>query len=258
MKIIPVVSAAIAMHALATIAFAQVPAAKPDWEVCEGNSFKLEDRLAACDALVSTVRGKHKLSVAYLDRGAAHKLLKQQDQALSDYTMAITLNPELPEALIDRAELYRETNQNELALADYRTIVGLHPHNAEEFLSRGVAFDRLGDLKTAFQDYDQVVKRSPSIVPTLVLGLRLRASALYRLGRFRETIDDANAILRINRSSAAALYIRGIARHANGEVGPGDADVKLALSINPQLEAEFAKMGFVGTVDFSAGAAPAP
>ncbi|XP_072119785.1 tetratricopeptide repeat protein 1 isoform X2 [Mobula birostris] len=66
-------------------------------------------------------------SILYSNRAAARMKLGNKEDAISDCTKAIELNPNYIRAFLRRAELYEKTEKLDEALQDYKTIVEKDP-----------------------------------------------------------------------------------------------------------------------------------
>ncbi len=74
------------------------------------------------------------------------------DEALADYTHALSFDPEDTWTLARRAQLYLLANEDEKAIADYSEIIRLLPDDDGAYHNRGVAY--LRQRKTALADKD--------------------------------------------------------------------------------------------------------
>uniref|UniRef100_A0A3P8RX16 Tetratricopeptide repeat protein 1 n=1 Tax=Amphiprion percula TaxID=161767 RepID=A0A3P8RX16_AMPPE len=101
----------------------------------EGNSqFKAGDWSAAgqsyTEALVlCPVCFSRERAVLFSNRAAARLHLDLKDQAISDCSRAIELNPEYLRALLRRAELYEQTEKLDEALEDYKKVLDRDPNH---------------------------------------------------------------------------------------------------------------------------------
>uniref|UniRef100_UPI0037E8F382 tetratricopeptide repeat protein 1 n=1 Tax=Semicossyphus pulcher TaxID=241346 RepID=UPI0037E8F382 len=91
-----------------------------DWVEAE-QSYK--EALVLCPVCFSKER-----AVLFSNRAAARLHLDLKDQALSDCTKAIELNPDYMRALLRRAELYEQTEKLDEALEDYKRVLDLDPN----------------------------------------------------------------------------------------------------------------------------------
>ncbi|KAM6984438.1 tetratricopeptide repeat protein 1 [Tautogolabrus adspersus] len=90
-----------------------------DWEEAE-RSYK--EALVLCPVCFSRER-----AVLFSNRAAARLHLDLKDQAISDCTKAIELNPDYMRALLRRAELFEQTEKLDEALEDYKKVLDLDP-----------------------------------------------------------------------------------------------------------------------------------
>ncbi|XP_044078470.1 tetratricopeptide repeat protein 1 isoform X2 [Siniperca chuatsi] len=67
-------------------------------------------------------------AVLFSNRAAARLHLDLKDQAISDCTKAIELNPDYVRALLRRAELYEQTEKLDEALEDYKNVLDRDPN----------------------------------------------------------------------------------------------------------------------------------
>ncbi|XP_060942239.1 tetratricopeptide repeat protein 1 [Limanda limanda] len=99
----------------------------------KGNlQFKVRDYTAAdvtyTEALVlCPVCFRGERSVLFSNRAAARLHLDLKEQAISDCTRAIELNPDYVRALLRRAELYEQTEKLDEALEDYKKVLERDP-----------------------------------------------------------------------------------------------------------------------------------
>jgi tetratricopeptide (TPR) repeat protein len=65
--------------------------------------------------------------MAYNNRGVAHLDKRQYDQAISDYSKAIELNPKDADAYKNRGAAYLDKGQYNQAISDYNKAIELNP-----------------------------------------------------------------------------------------------------------------------------------
>jgi tetratricopeptide (TPR) repeat protein len=78
----------------------------------------------------------------YNNRGNAYSVKGEFDQAISDYTKAIELNPKLDFAYSNRGNAYKDKGQFDEAITDYSRAIELYnsQENAHELFGRLEAF----------------------------------------------------------------------------------------------------------------------
>uniref|UniRef100_A0A3Q1EWC4 Tetratricopeptide repeat protein 1 n=1 Tax=Acanthochromis polyacanthus TaxID=80966 RepID=A0A3Q1EWC4_9TELE len=92
-----------------------------DWSAA-GRSYT--EALVLCPVCYSRER-----AVLFSNRAAARLHLDLKDQAISDCSRAIELNPEYLRALLRRAELYEQTEKLDEALEDYKKVLDRDPNH---------------------------------------------------------------------------------------------------------------------------------
>jgi tetratricopeptide (TPR) repeat protein len=144
--------------------------------------------------------------VAYYNRGYAHFALRQYEEAITDYSAAILLEPRFGAAYNNRA-LVRAIRGSDLvkALGDSDEALKLLPINLDVHVTRGFIYLKLGDPALALHEY--------------------------------------NAALDIDPNLAVSLYGRGLAKINLGDSRGGKLDQAAALTINPDVEREFSSYG---------------
>ncbi|GAA6226215.1 tetratricopeptide repeat protein 1 [Lates japonicus] len=91
-----------------------------DWSAAERS---YTEALVLCPVCFSRER-----AVLFSNRAAARLHLDLKDQAISDCTRAIELNPDYVRALLRRAELYEQTEKLDEALEDYKKVLDRDPN----------------------------------------------------------------------------------------------------------------------------------
>ncbi|KAK5621202.1 hypothetical protein CRENBAI_012138 [Crenichthys baileyi] len=93
-----------------------------DWKEAERS---YTEALALCPVCFSRER-----AVLFSNRAAARLHLELKDEAISDCSRAIDLDPEYLRALLRRAELYEKTEKLDEALEDYKHVLERDPNNS--------------------------------------------------------------------------------------------------------------------------------
>lgn len=98
---------------------------------------------------------------AYSNRGASYDALNEHEQALKDYTTAIELKPSFIGAYSNRAETLAELGRFSEAISDWNVVIKKRPRSAASYMSRGKCLKKVGDLQAALSDFKQALKLSP-------------------------------------------------------------------------------------------------
>jgi tetratricopeptide (TPR) repeat protein len=119
---------------------------------------------------------------AYIGRGKARQAAGRTEAALADFEKAIAINPTLELAYTLRGTIERSQGDSEKALVDFTRSVHLHP-TADAYYQRGLTYQTLEHMtidqaKRAVADYDAAITYDPG-APYIYLA---RAKARRDLG----------------------------------------------------------------------------
>ena len=199
-------------------------------------------------------------SVGYIDRGKAKADKGEYFEAISDYDMAISLNPDFASAYHYRGKAKAKLGRHIDAIVDYDTAISLKPDDSSAYNSRGWAKYRLGRHAAAIADFDIAISLDPdaaylycnrgrvkldwkqhvAAIADLDTAVRLapadtrfytwRGWAKYKDGRHFAAITDYDTAIRLDKNKARAYYYRGLAKK---EIGgdKGAEDFKKALEL---------------------------
>jgi tetratricopeptide (TPR) repeat protein len=132
-------------------------------------------KIGACTALLQSGQETAiNIPIIYYDRGNGYRNKGLNDQAIADYTEAITLNPNYDNAYDNRGIVYRDKGLYDQAIADYMQAIALKPDKANAYYNRGGAYEEKGQRDQAIADYRMALKLAPNY--------QLPLDALKRLG----------------------------------------------------------------------------
>jgi tetratricopeptide (TPR) repeat protein len=95
------------------------------------------------------------------DRGIFRANLGRLEEAIGDWTAALTKAPDRDDILTLRATALRKTNQLAAARADADHAVAINPKNVDALLERGTIRQMQGDTGGAMEDWRQVKATAP-------------------------------------------------------------------------------------------------
>jgi tetratricopeptide (TPR) repeat protein len=116
----------------------------------------------AISNLTSAINLNPSYAMAYRRRGDAYRMIGQYDNAIKDYTDAIRLNPNYDHAFAGRGEAYRGKNQFENAIRDYTDAIRLNPNNGIAYGGRGEAYRQKGQRNQAITDLEMAINLNPN------------------------------------------------------------------------------------------------
>ena len=123
---------------------------------------------------------------AYINRAAAYNSLQRWEEAISDSTEAINLDPESTLAYLNRAMAYNDTEEYALAVADFSKIIELDDTIAEAYIHRADAYLNMEEFQKAIADCTKAL----DIDPEQTLAYFNRGLAHKGLGLTEEAISD--------------------------------------------------------------------
>jgi hypothetical protein len=119
------------------------------------NAYRDKNYDAAITNYSEAIRLKPNVPELYYNRGIAYYALNQYDRAITDYTDSIRLNPYYGAAYYYRGSGYYALNQYDRAITDYTEAIRLNPYYGAAYYYRGNAYDRLGNSLNAQQDREK-------------------------------------------------------------------------------------------------------
>jgi tetratricopeptide (TPR) repeat protein len=171
-----------------------VAASDSDLETCKSAANDAK-AIGACDRVISKGGlNNDDLARIFYERGMKHRYNRKYDQAISDFTKAVTLRPKYTWA----------------------------------YVARGHAYAYKKDFPDAFADQEKAIRMEPTEVT--YTG---RAIDLIEAGAYERAITDLNEALRINAKYFYGYLNRGDAYLKMREFAKAEADYRAALEIRP-------------------------
>ncbi len=146
---------------------------------------------------------------AYINRGIAYYRQDKYDQAITNYTQALSINQNI-HAYINRGIAYHRQGKYELAIADYNKALRIKSNSVDAYINRGITYRRQGKDKLAIADFNKATSIDTNNgdayyalgLTYTQLGNQQAAIASYRLAAHLyqqkgKTIYQNNALSRI-------------------------------------------------------------
>jgi tetratricopeptide (TPR) repeat protein len=127
----------------------------------------------------------------YYGRGYAYRYLKNcSDEAISDLTKAIELDPHYVTAIRGRGDVFLSTEQYDDALRDFNQAIALQPDMEGAYNERGLAWYYKNEFDKALNEFDTALSLNPNM-----------ANTWYNKGSiWQEKKEYAKAIADLNRA----------------------------------------------------------
>ncbi len=137
------------------------------------------------------------IGTAYSGKGLAHMMSGSYEDAVDDYSKTILLIPNV-EYHQERAIAYAKLGRLEEALQDFTSAISLDPTSASLYYNRGTAYAKRGSFSEAIDDLSKAISLSTEPNADYYLN---RGNALKKLGRLDEGERDIIAARKLNRRS---------------------------------------------------------
>ena len=102
---------------------------------------------------------------------------------------------------------------------------------AAQSLADGIEAIRTRQYRSAYRHFSRVIEQAPAFAE----GWNARATVLYLMGAYRESIDDIRETLQREPRHFGALEGLGFIFYHQKQFGPAAAAFRDALSLNPRL-----------------------
>ena len=163
-------------------------------------------------------QGIHQSAYTEFFEGLTCSNTKDHGRAISHYSKAIELKPDLYAALSNRGASYNERGETERAIDDYTKAIELKRDDAVAYLNRAIAYHHMGDVHRAIEDSNTAIRLNP----VLADAYSIRGLAYVEQGEVGLAIDDFDLAIRLKPDFAEAYNNRGLAYVEQGETQPCD------------------------------------
>jgi tetratricopeptide (TPR) repeat protein len=149
--------------------------------------------------------------------------------AVDDYTRAISLNPKNHGSYISRGNTYAKLNDMPKALADFDKYAELEPQSTSPFTARGRLYKEQGDFAKAVEEYSKAIQISPNA--SVYFG---RGQVYVADKKWDQAISDFSKAIQLAPNSAGYYNWRGIAYSWKPDMDMAIADYTKAIEIDPK------------------------
>jgi tetratricopeptide (TPR) repeat protein len=165
---------------------------------------------------------------AYRGRGCAWKILGNEEQASSDYEMAIKLNPNSA-AYFNRGTLLLYKGYIDKAFEDFDTAIKKDPNEPGSYYRRGCIRLRRGETKQAFNDFEKAIQKNSKH------GASYCGRGYIRLkgGRIGEQLDECDNVIKLHPWLVDENYGRGCAWLRKGDTERALAEYEVVFDLGP-------------------------
>jgi serine/threonine protein kinase/tetratricopeptide (TPR) repeat protein len=183
--------------------------------------------------LSTAIKLKPEAYQAFVNLAQAYRASGKLAQALEPLNRAIELQPGLAHLYRLRAHLHMERREPDLALKDFDRAIdredSASPHQLDDAIERGRLLLGSGKYAAALASFDKAAAQKSDDA----LAQRLRAEALFRLGRFEEAIEAFDRYFKTGQPLESVYRGRGLARAELGQFPGAIDDFTKALELHP-------------------------
>ena len=172
----------------------------------------------------------------------APELIKRglYDEAISDLTRSLNINPRDAQARLLRGSAYKEKGAHDLAIGDYNYLIQSDNTQEAYFVGRAEAHLAKGDTKNAFTDFGEAVRRWPN--PNTYYA---RGSAYLRIKDYPLAIHDLTRATKDKPDFAEAFDVLGLALYQQQDYDKALVALDQAVGNNSALDRAYLHRGRV-------------
>ncbi len=124
-----------------------------------GNRGDLNNALLCLNQAIQLKPGK---GSAYFNRGLTLSMLNRNDEAITDYNLALIYSPQDAVKIItNRSNLFLVTGRYKEAIADFNYLITVNKQNFIFYYNRAIARQQTNDISGAVSDYRMVLQLQP-------------------------------------------------------------------------------------------------
>jgi tetratricopeptide (TPR) repeat protein len=186
-------------------------------------------------------------AVIYKERGDVYSHLGEPDKAISDFNQALRLNPNYSAAYSGRSNAYANKSEEDRAIADINQAIRLNPNDAFLYRIRAhyyyVSYENnKGDIDRIIADYTKAIQLDPNNAD--LYSLR---GFLYRYIDFDKAIADLTKAIQLDPDYAYPYiyYYRAIVYEAKGNFDKAIDDYTKWIQLVPKNAYAYSSRGDV-------------
>jgi tetratricopeptide (TPR) repeat protein len=200
------------------------------WNECELADRDPDRSIAACSKLLTRPSSRVH-AAAFHNRGLAWAAKANLDQAVSDISQGIRLDPQRPYRWQERGEIYTRQGKYQQAITDITEAIRLDPTpRTFRFYSRALAYRGLGDLTRAIADFDEAIRLDPV---ARTFRFHDRGNALSDAGQYDRALVDYETAAKLAPTDAWILLNRGHTYAKMGRPAAAKNDFDAAIALDP-------------------------
>ncbi|MFP4009176.1 MAG: tetratricopeptide repeat protein, partial [Spirulinaceae cyanobacterium] len=189
----------------------------------------LEQYKNAVSDFTKAIEIKPDLDNLWFNRGQAYLGLKEYENAISDYAEALKINPSNSSTYNNRGHAYKEIKEYEKAIADFTQVLKLVSNNSNAYNNRGIAYGEIKEYEKAIADFTQAI----NLDRNFSYAYNNRGNAYRDIKEYEKAIADFTQAINLDLNFSHAYTNRGLAYDEITEYKKAIADFTQAIELDP-------------------------
>ena len=169
-----------------------------------------------------------KESIIFAWRGEVYRLTSKLDDALTDFTRVVDLDPNDTWAMTNRGRTYRAMERYDEALQDFNQAIELDPNYIWAIANRGETYQFMERYDEALEDFDRAVE----LAPEHKYCIAQRAWLQQSLGNYEQSTEDFKYLIQFFPENASYIAGRGLTSLLRGNYGSALEDWNRAMELD--------------------------
>ncbi|KXK37695.1 MAG: tetratricopeptide repeat protein [Saprospiraceae bacterium] len=203
------------------------------WYFKAGCAMQMRNLNEAIDDYSKAITINPTLKEAYLYKGNAQLIKGDYQQAIQTLTVLINMDAGNKQAYNQRGSAYMKIEKYAEAIEDFNQAIIRGLHNYTVFFNRAICKQNDGDWHGALDDFNAAADIKPSEVAPSIEKTRLYAQN----NQWPEVIAEASLAIKKAASKPELYYYRGFAKLMMEDLNGAAADFDICLGLDPKYEA---------------------
>ncbi len=171
---------------------------------------------------------------AYTTRADLYRMQSDFDAAIADYSAAIRLSPDDPNAYYGRGVIYFVQNEYEKAYKDMTQLASIAPDVSTTYYFLGLLNNQLKKYGDAVKQFDTYIKA----VPNDSDAYAGRATAYVGQKQYKQALADLNQAIKIKPNIAEFYLQRGLVQQKLGDEQASASDYLIWIQANINVDVQ--------------------
>ena len=200
----------------------------------------LEDENGSKKEVIELINKSLKLEksyYAYYLRGLTYSLLEMYENAISDFSKSIEIDPEIEESYVERANAKIQLRKYIDVLTDVNKGIQINPNNTLFYRLGGFAKYKLRDFTGAQSDLSKAIELTPND-PWNAYAFYYRGLSSFRVFQFFIAVNDLTKAIEIDPNYKLAYYYRSLTREKLQQYEGALSDMDKVIELSNNVEDE--------------------